>query len=245
MPSVPSWKNQYTCLLNVTSPDAILKVPVQLIPGSLSNFITTVRIRPSRQGCAFIFASLEYIRSNNQAERQENQHTHSVFSTKGQFVYLLEKGRIFMKLFRSLTLAVLLALSICIFPASAANDSGITISTVEPAGGGPGTFTSAGIANGGLEFCTSGIVESSSYTAVVHNKTVTILRKTFTCSDGTGTFVLDVKAARKTTRPSSWSVVGGSGDFGAMWGSGKASSSTDPSPSAPKSSTLMGNFHFR
>ncbi len=149
-----------------------------------------------------------------------------------------------MKLIRSFTLAVIIAV-LCILPATAANNSGITISTSEPAAGGPGTFTTVGITNGGAPFCLTGIVESYNYTAIIKNKTVEMSRKTFNCSDGSGTFVLDVKPARKATRPSSWDVVGGTGNFMAMWGSGSSTTSIDPSPSAPKSESLKGNFHFR
>jgi len=150
-----------------------------------------------------------------------------------------------MKLIRSLALAVVLTLSFMTIPAMAANDSGIAINTVEPIAGGPGTFTTVGIANNGSPFCLAGIVESTTNTTTVRGKTVTLYRKTFNCSDGSGSFVLDVSAGSRPSRPSSWTVVGGTGQFTALWGSGSSTTSTDLSTSASKLGTLTGNFHFR
>jgi hypothetical protein len=160
------------------------------------------------------------------------------------FVLFYLKGGILMKLIRSITLAVLFALLISIFPAAAANDSGITLNTSIPVGSSSGTFTSLGINNNGVDFCTGGTVSNYSYQTTVKGKQVTMIRWTFICNvPADGTFILDEKPSTRAGRPSSWTVVGGTLKFTAMWGSG--SGTLPPAPSDTKLSTFTGNFHFR
>ncbi len=106
--------------------------------------------------------------------------------------------------------------------ATAANaDTRISIVATEDFVSGTGTFQASG---GGL--CSSGTTSQPGGVAVTERRrTLTFeLDKVFTCSDGSGTFTLQLRAWYLPCEPSNrgvWSIIGGTGDYASLRGSGQ------------------------
>ena len=100
-------------------------------------------------------------------------------------------------------------------------DTRVSIVATENFVAGTGTFEATG---GGL--CSAGTTsQPDGVTITEHRRTLTFqLDKVFTCSDGSGTFTLQLRAWYLPCAPSNrgvWSIIGGTGDYASLRGSGQ------------------------
>lgn len=121
-----------------------------------------------------------------------------------------------MKLIRSLTLAILLALSLATIPAAAANRAQIELTVNEALKGGVSTFSISGIPVSEGVICSGGVIDSIIVTGVAKGSLeVSDRRMNFVCSDGSGSFVLEF--SRVNAR---WNIVSGDGAYTTLTGKG-------------------------
>jgi len=135
-------------------------------------------------------------------------------------------------------LAVAMALLTVIGPASAASPQQVRIVShmnFNPDGPNFGDFTATGSAVDSGLVCASGTVLDTGivFGGFQSGRSVQILvRKTFTCADGSGTFFVKIQVhldLETSTETFSWVVMGGTGDYTNLRGSGGGSTVSDGS----------------
>jgi hypothetical protein len=130
-------------------------------------------------------------------------------------------------------LATILALAGLAAPVAAASPEGVTIVshvTFNPDGPNYGDFVATGAAVDSGLICAGGTFVDTGIRFAGYQSDRGMVQllviKEFTCSDGTGTFVvkLQIQANFDTGIESfTWVVLGGSGDYGSLHGSGSGS----------------------
>jgi hypothetical protein len=132
-------------------------------------------------------------------------------------------------------LMALTVLSLGALPAAAAGPASTTID-VHTDIGQPGTFTADSSA-----LCDSGTTSDVGSTSTVGSTTFFHDDKTFTCTDGSGTFTLHIEARVvdcAATDRGSWIVVSGTDDYAGLIGGGKLVGTYYPDP--PNHCTATG-----
>ena len=135
------------------------------------------------------------------------------------------------KLFTSVTIAVVFALTLSIAPVAATPPADVTIvSDMHPVTGPidpfDGTFVASGPAVDAGIICPSGGVDDISNPAVgwqSHEMRIIILsvHKHFTCDDGSGSFEMNMRVRIAPTGiTAQWIIVGGDGPYSRLFGAG-------------------------
>lgn len=133
-----------------------------------------------------------------------------------------------MRIIRSFTLAVFLAFSLATLPAAAGNDAQVTLSVVEPMAGGSGTFSLSGALISEGAICSGGIVNTIAITGGMADgsHSVTTILREFTCSDGSGSFIIEFTVNKSKQGNIRWSVVSGDGVYTGLSGRGSIKTTT-------------------
>ena len=90
---------------------------------------------------------------------------------------------------------------------------------------------------GGSPFCVGGTIRDSHASA---DPEVLLIARTITCPDGEIRMELSPELSQSLTQTGSWTIVGATGDFDGLSGSGEMEVTNDPDPAAPASETLTG-----
>lgn len=133
-------------------------------------------------------------------------------------------------------LVAVLALAV---PAAASPPEGVHIEVPVDGTSGVGTFTATGPAAGGVVICDEGVVQRpfSEVNSWKGGRGIRVrLLREFTCNDGSGTFIMRIKA-RIQFDPSRevsgrWKIISGTGDYENLRGSGALTDSelVNPDP---------------
>jgi hypothetical protein len=90
---------------------------------------------------------------------------------------------------------------------------------------------------GGSPFCVGGTIRDTHGSS---DPEVFLIARTFTCPDGNVRMDLSPELSQSLTQTGSWTIVGGTGAFDGLSGSGEMEVTNDPDPDAPASETLTG-----
>ena len=129
-----------------------------------------------------------------------------------------------MKLIRSFTIAVILALTIPAFSAAAATPLEVTIVSEMWLSSGSGTFEATGPAVDAGIVCPAGTVTDSNFSVVgwqSNQVQILFVHKQFVCNDGSGSFDMNLNVRVAPTGVTArWIVVGGEGPYMDLAGNG-------------------------
>ncbi len=147
-------------------------------------------------------------------------------------------------------LGATVALAALIAPVAAAPPQQVTIVShmnFNPDGFNYGTFEASGSAVDSGVVCDSGLVDDTRliFAGFQSGRGIQIpVRKTFTCDDGSGTFFVKIQVhldLATSTESFSWVVLGGTGDYVNLHGSGDGSTVSDGShPQTGNFNTYVG-----
>jgi hypothetical protein len=137
-------------------------------------------------------------------------------------------------------------------PVAAAQPSEVTIvshMTFNPDGFNFGDFTASGPAADQGLICASGTVDDTRliFAGFQSDRSVQIpVRKTFTCDDGSGEIFVKIQVhldLGTSTETFSWVILGGSGDYASLHGSGQGTTVSDGSiPQTGNFNTYTGSL---
>src|SRR5262245_55789102 len=89
----------------------------------------------------------------------------------------------------------------------------------------------------GSPFCVGGIIRDTHGSP---DPEVFLIARTITCPDGKVRIDLKPELSQTLTQTGSWTIVGGTGDFEGLSGSGEMKVTNDPNPEMPARETLTG-----
>jgi hypothetical protein len=90
---------------------------------------------------------------------------------------------------------------------------------------------------GGAPFCVGGTILDSHGS---NDPEVLLIARTITCPEGSVQMDVTPEVPRGLTQTGSWAIVGGTGDFEGLRGSGNVEIAYDPDPEAPARETYTG-----
>ena len=90
---------------------------------------------------------------------------------------------------------------------------------------------------GGSPFCVGGTIRDTHGSP---DPEVFLIARTITCPDGNVRIDLKPELSQSLTQTGSWTIVGGTGAFEGLGGTGKMEVTNDPDPDAPARETLTG-----